>query len=33
MADYHDYLAVEFGAFPHQDDLMDFLWERSNCPF
>jgi dipeptidyl aminopeptidase/acylaminoacyl peptidase len=20
---------VEFGAFPHQDDLMDVLWERS----
>jgi len=29
MAYYHDYLAVEFGAFPHQDDLMDLLWERS----
>jgi dipeptidyl aminopeptidase/acylaminoacyl peptidase len=29
MAYYHDYLAVEFGAFPHQEDLMDFLWERS----
>jgi dipeptidyl aminopeptidase/acylaminoacyl peptidase len=29
MAYYHDYLAVEFGAFPHQDDLMDVLWERS----
>ena len=39
MAYYHDYLAVEFGAFPHQmwrvNDktpprrLMDFLWERS----
>jgi len=26
---YHDYLAVEFGGFPHQDDLMDVLWERS----
>ena len=36
---YHDYLAVEFGAFPHEqwrlNDkaeprlLMDFLWERS----
>jgi dipeptidyl aminopeptidase/acylaminoacyl peptidase len=29
MAYYHDYLAVEFGALPHQDDLMDVLWERS----
>jgi dipeptidyl aminopeptidase/acylaminoacyl peptidase len=29
MAYYHDYLAVEFGAYPHQDDLMDLLWERS----
>ena len=29
MAYYHDYLAVEFGAFPHQDGLMDVLWERS----
>jgi dipeptidyl aminopeptidase/acylaminoacyl peptidase len=29
MAYYHDYLAVEFGAFPHQDNMMDFLWERS----
>ena len=29
LAYYHDYLAVEFGAFPHQDDLMDVLWERS----
>ena len=29
MAYYHDYLAVEYGAFPHQDDLMDELWERS----
>ncbi len=29
MAYYHDYLAVEFGAFPHQDNLMDVLWERS----
>lgn len=36
---YHDYLAVEFGAFPHEQWrpnaqapprlLMDFLWERS----
>ena len=29
MAYYHDYLAVEFGAYPHQEDLMDLLWERS----
>ena len=29
MAYYHDYLAVEYGAYPHQDDLMDRLWERS----
>lgn len=26
---YHDYLAVEFGAFPHQRGLMDTLWARS----
>ena len=29
MAYYHDYLAVEFGGFPHEGDLMDVLWERS----
>ncbi len=29
MAYYHDYLAVEFGGFPHEDGLMDLLWERS----
>ena len=29
MAYYHDYLAVEFGAFPHQNDLLDVLWQRS----
>jgi dipeptidyl aminopeptidase/acylaminoacyl peptidase len=29
MAYYHDYLAVEFGAFPHERGLMDLLWERS----
>jgi dipeptidyl aminopeptidase/acylaminoacyl peptidase len=29
MAYYHDYLAVEFGAYPHQDNLMELLWERS----
>jgi dipeptidyl aminopeptidase/acylaminoacyl peptidase len=26
---YHDYLAVEFGAYPHEAGLMDTLWERS----
>src|SRR5262249_23048739 len=26
---YHDYLAVEFGAFPHQEGLMALLWQRS----
>jgi dipeptidyl aminopeptidase/acylaminoacyl peptidase len=26
---YHDYLAVEFGGYPHQGKLMDVLWERS----
>jgi dipeptidyl aminopeptidase/acylaminoacyl peptidase len=26
---YHDYLAVEFGGFPHQGNIMDRLWERS----
>src|SRR5579862_4866268 len=26
---YHDYLAVEFGSFPHQGGVMDELWERS----
>ncbi len=26
---YHDYLAVEFGGFPHQGNIMDTLWERS----
>jgi dipeptidyl aminopeptidase/acylaminoacyl peptidase len=29
MSYYHDYLAVEFGAFPHQQNLMDLLWQRS----
>lgn len=29
MSYYHDYLAVEFGRFPHQDGLMDLLWQRS----
>ena len=26
---YHDYLAVEFGAYPHENGVMDLLWERS----
>ena len=26
---YHDYLAVEYGAFPHEQGIMDLLWERS----
>jgi dipeptidyl aminopeptidase/acylaminoacyl peptidase len=26
---YHDYLAVEFGSYPHENGLMDLLWERS----
>jgi len=26
---YHDYLAVEFGAYPHENGVMDTLWERS----
>lgn len=29
MAYYHDYLAVEYGRYPHQDGLMDQLWQRS----
>ncbi len=29
MAYYHDYLAVEFGAYPHEDHVMDTLWDRS----
>ena len=29
MAYYHDYLAVEFGAYPQQNHLMDTLWARS----
>jgi dipeptidyl aminopeptidase/acylaminoacyl peptidase len=29
LAYYHDYLAVEFGGFPHTGRLMDLLWERS----
>jgi dipeptidyl aminopeptidase/acylaminoacyl peptidase len=29
MAYYHDYLAVEFGTYPHEKDLMDTLWARS----
>lgn len=26
---YHDYLPVEFGAYPHEGDLMDRLFQRS----
>ena len=26
---YHDYLAVEFGGYPHENGVMDTLWERS----
>ena len=26
---YHDYLAVEFGAYPHEKGIIDKLWERS----
>ncbi len=26
---YHDYLAVEFGSFPHEGSVMDTLWARS----
>lgn len=26
---YHDYLAVEFGAYPHEGNLMDLLFQRS----
>jgi dipeptidyl aminopeptidase/acylaminoacyl peptidase len=29
MAYYHDYLAVEFGSFPHENGIIDLLWERS----
>jgi dipeptidyl aminopeptidase/acylaminoacyl peptidase len=29
MSYYHDYLAVEFGAYPHEGGLMDTLWNRS----
>ncbi len=26
---YHDYLAVEYGGFPHEKSIIDKLWERS----
>ncbi len=26
---YHDYLAVEFGGFPHEGGVIDRLWQRS----
>ncbi len=29
MAYYHDYLAVEFGGYPHERGIMDTLWARS----
>jgi dipeptidyl aminopeptidase/acylaminoacyl peptidase len=29
MSYYHDYLAVEFGSLPHENPLMDVLWQRS----
>jgi len=29
MAYYHDYLRVEFGSYPHENGLMDRLWEIS----
>jgi dipeptidyl aminopeptidase/acylaminoacyl peptidase len=29
MAYYHDYLAVEYGAFPHEQGIIDQLWDRS----
>jgi len=29
MSYYHDYMAVEHGAFPHQDNMMDLMWEWS----
>jgi dipeptidyl aminopeptidase/acylaminoacyl peptidase len=29
MSYYHDYLPVEFGAYPHEGALMDTLWKRS----
>lgn len=29
LAYYHDYLAVEYGDFPHKDGIIDMLWERS----
>jgi dipeptidyl aminopeptidase/acylaminoacyl peptidase len=30
---YHDYLAVEFGGYPHERGLMDTLWARSAIRF
>ncbi len=29
MSYYHDYMAIESGAFPHQENMMDLLWEWS----
>lgn len=33
MAYYHDYLAVEYGGWPHQGEIMERLWERSPLRF
>jgi dipeptidyl aminopeptidase/acylaminoacyl peptidase len=33
MAYYHDYLAVEFGGYPHEGMLADTLWARSPLRF
>jgi len=33
MAYYHDYLAVEFGSYPHEGGLLDTLWQRSPLRF
>lgn len=33
MAYYHDYLAVEYGGWPHQGEIMEQLWERSPLRF
>jgi hypothetical protein len=33
MTYYNQYEAMEWGAYPHQRDLMDVLWERSALKF
>jgi len=33
MAYYHDYLAVEYGGFPHEKDIIEKLWARSPIRF